>query len=631
MRALRTAARLSTSTLVAAATLFTFATPAFAITWTSRTTPSTDGWGAIAYGGGQFVVVGVNTLAVATSTDGVNWTLGSNAGNNGWVSIAYGGGTYAAVSANGLNRTEYSSDGINWTYSGVSSGTWSAVAYATSSFAAVGSNEVISSTDGINWTPRTPADSSPYRGIAYGNGRLVAVGSSAVQTSDDGGITWTSRTPAENNTWNSVTYGGGQFVAVAGDGTHEVMTSPDGITWTARTAAAAVSWKSIAYGDGQYVAVGQDFSQSPVMTSPDGVTWTQQTLPGHAWSGVTYAAPLGLFVAVDIFGNIYTGATNPVLSAISISSSNASSTNAKVGDVVTVTFTSDQSALVAPTVSLAGHTVTALNTSGTMWAASTTLASSDTEGPISFTITAGSTDGEATSTATQASLSGSNVRFYKTTPAVVVTGNNPDRVFAAAGSSYTDAGATATDAFGSSLVVSTTGSVDRTKAGSYTLTYTATDAAGNQASNSRNVTVVPVGNGPLITNVGGGSGGGSFIPPALQSAPAPASTSTLAALQLQIQMLQSQIAAIKGASSWGEFTRNLTIGSVGKDVQALQSWLNAHQFPIAKTGAGSAGNETQEFGALTKAALAKWQASVGIVPASGFVGPKTRAYLATHH
>ncbi|MDA7571911.1 DUF5011 domain-containing protein [Porticoccaceae bacterium] len=57
------------------------------------------------------------------------------------------------------------------------------------------------------------------------------------------------------------------------------------------------------------------------------------------------------------------------------------------------------------------------------------------------------------------------------------------------GSTYTDAGASATDTVDGSVDVVITGSVDTAAAGTYTLTYTATDSAGNEASQTRNVTV----------------------------------------------------------------------------------------------------------------------------------------------
>ena len=73
------------------------------------------------------------------------------------------------------------------------------------------------------------------------------------------------------------------------------------------------------------------------------------------------------------------------------------------------------------------------------------------------------------------------------------------------------------------------------------------------------------------------------------------------------------------------FKANLTLGSLGSEVKALQEFLNSHGYTIATSGAGSAGNETTKFGALTKAALIKYQKAKGITPAVGYFGPKTRA------
>lgn len=68
------------------------------------------------------------------------------------------------------------------------------------------------------------------------------------------------------------------------------------------------------------------------------------------------------------------------------------------------------------------------------------------------------------------------------------------------------------------------------------------------------------------------------------------------------------------------FTRDLTIGSVGADVTALQTLLINRGFGIP---AGATGY----FGAQTQAALARYQAANGIAPAAGYFGPITRAHV----
>ena len=106
-------------------------------------------------------------------------------------------------------------------------------------------------------------------------------------------------------------------------------------------------------------------------------------------------------------------------------------------------------------------------------------------------------------------------------------------------------------------------------------------------------------------------------------APVSASAATMAELQAMIASLQAQLAAMGGSSSSSAsagymFSTDLTIGSKGADVTALQNWLisKGHSIPAGATG---------YFGAQTKSAVAAWQAAAGITPAAGYFGPKSRA------
>jgi hypothetical protein len=74
------------------------------------------------------------------------------------------------------------------------------------------------------------------------------------------------------------------------------------------------------------------------------------------------------------------------------------------------------------------------------------------------------------------------------------------------------------------------------------------------------------------------------------------------------------------------FDRDLEIGSTGEDVKRLQDFLIAQDIGLQAKALASNGS-TQYFGQLTKAALVEWQQVKGIVPASGYFGPKTRAYV----
>ncbi len=79
------------------------------------------------------------------------------------------------------------------------------------------------------------------------------------------------------------------------------------------------------------------------------------------------------------------------------------------------------------------------------------------------------------------------------------------------------------------------------------------------------------------------------------------------------------ILAFAVVASAATFSANLTVGSKGADVTALQTALIAGGYSIP---AGATGY----FGSQTKSAVQKYQAAKGI-PATGFVGPLTRAAL----
>lgn len=86
------------------------------------------------------------------------------------------------------------------------------------------------------------------------------------------------------------------------------------------------------------------------------------------------------------------------------------------------------------------------------------------------------------------------------------------------------------------------------------------------------------------------------------------------------------------ASGRAALARAFSIGSSGEDVRTLQLILNADAGTrVAASGAGSPGQETTLYGALTRAAVQKFQVKHGIARAGqagyGNVGPMTRAKL----
>ena len=79
---------------------------------------------------------------------------------------------------------------------------------------------------------------------------------------------------------------------------------------------------------------------------------------------------------------------------------------------------------------------------------------------------------------------------------------------------------------------------------------------------------------------------------------------------------------------------NLVMGAVSQEVLALQQLLNKTSSPIAASGPGSPGQETQKFGALTRVAVRAFQCAQNIICTGdeyttgyGAVGPATRTAL----
>lgn len=83
------------------------------------------------------------------------------------------------------------------------------------------------------------------------------------------------------------------------------------------------------------------------------------------------------------------------------------------------------------------------------------------------------------------------------------------------------------------------------------------------------------------------------------------------------------VAMIAGAQGYA-FNTNLTVGSTGADVVALQTWLISSGYNISAIASGAAAKGY--FGSQTKAAVQAYQTANG-VPSTGFVGPLTRGKL----
>jgi hypothetical protein len=201
------------------------------VSWTEYNPAVYIGLEAITFGNGKYVAVGQGTVGFAennviTSTDGINWTLSVQSGLYGLQSIAYGNGKYVAVSSlltAGVNQIFYSSNGITWNQQ--------AFTYA-NEFIFFHNNKFTVgnaySTDGINWISTPSIGALKPRGITFGNGIYVAVGTppnnNQIAISTDA-ISWEIFEAPTYKVWNTISFGNNRFVALAQANTNNIMIS----------------------------------------------------------------------------------------------------------------------------------------------------------------------------------------------------------------------------------------------------------------------------------------------------------------------------------------------------------------------------------------------------------------------
>lgn len=152
-----------------------------------------------------------------------------------------------------------------------------ALAYGAGRLVAMGPNN-FQSTDATTWENfNLPQGAGgPYWDIAYGGGRFVAVGDNGKIIYSHNGLDWHLSTfQGETVTLRGVAYGNGRFVAV---GTKILYSSSGGQDWSEAPAGSG-GLMGVAFGDNRFVAVGApptSAESSRVFTSTDGVNWIKR-------------------------------------------------------------------------------------------------------------------------------------------------------------------------------------------------------------------------------------------------------------------------------------------------------------------------------------------------------------------
>lgn len=207
----------------------------------------------------------------------------------------------------------------------------------------------------------------------------------------------------------------------------------------------------------------------------------------------------------------------------------------------------------------------------------------------------------------------------KEAPVITLIGVATINIFV--GESYTDQGALVTDDLDEDRIIATNNTVNTQLAGTYTLTYTATDTSGKVAT--------PVTRTVIVSNRQTGGGGGgyiSIIPPVNPITPQVLSEKiTPQVLGEKIDSSETPEAKLnKAIAKYNlHFTRKLRKTNRdlknNKDVSSLQNILNDLGYFKYPTITGYFGNYTED-------ALKKFQKANGLEPV-GYIGPKTLKLL----
>ena len=138
-------------------------------------------------------------------------------------------------------------------------------------------------------------------------------------------------------------------------------------------------------------------------------------------ASVPYSESIGS-TSIEVQDKGPSDTTPPTLTSVSIASSNANSRLAKIGDVVTVSFTASETLAGPPSVSIGGVSATATSTGGLGYAAQRTIVSGDREGPVAFTVSDFKDVAGNAGAAVNVTTDGTSVSVDTTAPTVAITG-----------------------------------------------------------------------------------------------------------------------------------------------------------------------------------------------------------------
>jgi hypothetical protein len=243
---------------------------------------------SIAHGPGLFVTVGEGG-AILTSPNATNWVAQESGTTDSLLSVSYGAGQFVAVGGIWPNgRILSSPDGVVWAdRTPPDMPVIGSVVFSNGRFIATGDSSLLQSADGVVWTSAPSQSEPPFlsagRSVAASEELLVAVGGFGDIMTSTNGVDWTPQGPGfYAHPLNGVAYGAGRFIAV---GHNLLLSSADGTNWVNQTRGMPPSSTSdLIYARGRFLAVGAaslvwTFNVPGIATSLDGIEWNEAYFP----------------------------------------------------------------------------------------------------------------------------------------------------------------------------------------------------------------------------------------------------------------------------------------------------------------------------------------------------------------
>ncbi len=272
---------------------------------------------------GNDVLVEVSSFApfsgaLGFSIDGAQWNPAKCGGQVctpvSLLAVTFADNRFVAVGDYGW--TYMSTNGTDWQLNVVpptDSTLWD-VCYGGSNFVAVGQMDacpcgfIAVSSDGLSWDANYIDQILGLRGVAYGNGTFVAVGSSDrefvltpmnIFTSTNALEPWAAHSVDTTNDLFAVAYGGGLFVAVGEEhfsGQGCLITAVNGETWERIDLPMTNALRNVTFTQGLFFVTG---ASGTLLTSADGRQWQQRTTDSSRSLGRVIPAKGTALIALD--------------------------------------------------------------------------------------------------------------------------------------------------------------------------------------------------------------------------------------------------------------------------------------------------------------------------------------------